>query len=139
MSQGFRNKWAKRLPPLVFSRWRSVFPVLLCVSVRVSPSIVNVGSYVSKVTKQKLQVLLCVSLRHCAECAFLNATHIVNIYPFTLTICHRPCLGSPTQFVHKLWLPFGLPIKVTGRFVLIFVQHGSVLGHGSTSFALLNK
>ena len=47
-----------------------------------------------KATQQKLQLLCCLVLGHCAECALLNAAHIVNSHPFALTICRRPAWAS---------------------------------------------
>lgn len=100
-----------------------LFLQALCFSVPLRVCVCQCGFiYVSKVTQQRLQVLRGLFLCHCAECAFLNAAHIVNRHPVHSDHLPQACLGFPTQFVHKLWLPFGLPIEVTGRFVLIFVR-----------------
>lgn len=82
-----------------------------CVSLCEPPSIVSFD--MSNVAQQKLQVLLffffflpCPVPKHSTHCqqSPVHSDHLL-----------QACLGFPQQFVHKLWLPFGLPIKVTGR------------------------
>lgn len=80
-----------------------------CVSIRR----VCVALYISEVIQQKPQVLPDLILCHFAECAFLTSAHIVNSHPVHSNHLSHACLGSLTQFVHKLWLPFGPLIKVT--------------------------
>lgn len=89
---------------------------------------VCVGFHVSNVIQQARRGSSrsrSVSWMHSRDCC----THCQHS-PAHFSHLSQACLGFPTQFVHKLWLPFGLLAKVTQRFVLIFVQLRSVLGHG---------